>query len=338
MRRVRLAWPPFVLLAASLVAPLLAQESQAVAPLQTRFDPRLDGMPFTNVGDYASPQGNCFGMSLLAIDNFQRRMRGQAAGQPAPQPLPVTRRPQDGHTAAQILASWVHAIAAAQDDGDNNPLVQAPPRDGRLMRAALERMRGNGLPEVMGTYARDGSAHAIVLFGYQEGRLALYDPNYPGETLRWPWDATRGLGPHPKGDAPLAKYEVGPFSAFRTSRQLQALRDACLQGLDRCVARFPQLRGWLGVTPQGQREVVGVIEGGLRQAEDGSRPHRPHRVWLVVDGTAVGSGRVLQGGRFRVRIPAGTHGVRLQVVATTAEGALAGANVVEGTLERATSK
>lgn len=334
MRRAQLASLAFLVLA----APLAAQDAPQVGPVQTRFDPRLDGMPFQNVGDFASPEGNCFGMSLLAIDNFQRRMRGRAAGQPPPQPLPVTRRAQDGHTAAQILASWVHAIAAAQDDGDNNPLTQAPPRDGRLMRAALERMRSNGLPEVMGTYARDGSAHAVVLFGYLEGRLQLYDPNYPGETLRWPWDPARGLGAHPKGDAPLKQYEVGPFSAFRTSRQLQALRDACLQGLDRCVARFPRLRGWLGVTPGGQREVVGVIEGGLSQAEDGSRPQRPHRVWLVVDGTAVGSGRVLQGGRFRVRIPPRTQGTRLQVVATTADGALAGANEVEGSLERATTK
>lgn len=315
-------------LALALAGPLAAQDARRVAPVRTGFDPRLDGMPFENLGDYASPEGNCFGMSLLAVDNYLRRMKARAEGRPDPQPLPITRRAQDGHAEAQILASLAQAMAGAQDDEENSPVQPVGVRDQRLMREALERMRQTGVPELVGLYSED-SGHEVVVFGYEDGKLLVYDPNYPGETLRWPWDPVRGFGPHPmRRDDPemyaaLVEYDVAPFSAFRTARELGAIRDACAQGLDRCVARFPQLEAGL----EG-REVRGKVGPGLARGEDGIRPHRPYRVWLVVNGKPVASGRVQRDGSFRIRIPAGTRteGARLQLIAVTEEGALAGAN------------
>src|SRR5687768_600943 len=46
------------------------------------FDPRLDGLPFPNKGSFTNPRGNCFGMTLVAIDNYLRRTR--VIGPPAP--------------------------------------------------------------------------------------------------------------------------------------------------------------------------------------------------------------------------------------------------------------
>ncbi|MBX3468503.1 MAG: hypothetical protein KF878_16645 [Planctomycetes bacterium] len=322
-------------LALALVAPLHAQDARpVVAPVRTEFDPRLDGMPFENMGDYASPEGNCFGMSLLAIDNYRRRLRARANGQPDPAPTPITTTPH-GNVEAQILASLVHAVATVQDDGENNPFQQAPPSNTGLMREALERMRRTGVPEVLGMYAPDGSAHAVVVFGYEDGALLVYDPNYPGETIRWPWDPVRGFGPHPKRReggplyGPLKQYDVGPIDALRTSRELEALRDACAQGLDRCLRRFHELQGRLSGRP-GARVITGRVGEGLRRHEDGSATQRPRRVWAVVDGVPVASGRVQRDGSFRITLPRTAEGGRrVQLVAVTDKGHLAGANDVD---------
>jgi hypothetical protein len=326
MTPLRLALP----LALLLASPLVVQAQAPVAPVRTSFDPRLDGMPFENTGDYAS-DGNCFGMSLLAVDNYLRRMRARAAGQPDPAPLPITESAQDGHLEAQMLASLVQAIASAQDDGDNSPVESRPASDAGPMREALERMRRTGEPHLMGIYAPNGDAHEIVVFGYEDGNLLIYDPNYPGETIRWPWDPRRGFGPHPKRrDDPgmygkLDEYDTGPLDTFRTGRELQALRDACAQGLDRCVGRFHALTG--------RREgnvITGKVGPGLAAGEDGS-PARPRRVWVVVDGKPVASGPIRADGTFRVALPRRTPaGARVQLVAVTEDGLLAGANDLVG--------
>lgn len=325
MTSLRVALP----LALLLAAPLLAQDP--VAPVRTAFDPRLDGMPFENAGDYAS-DGNCFGMSLLAVDNYLRRMRDRAAGKPDPAPLPITEKAQDGHLEAQVLASLVQAIAGVQDDEDNSPVESVPARDPGPMREALERMRSTGEPHLMGIYAPNGDAHEIVVFGYEDGKLLIYDPNYPGETIRWPWDPRRGFGKHPKsGDDPdmyakLERYDVGPIGVFKTGRELQALRDACAQGLDQCVARFHRLTGRLEGAPR-KPIITGSVGPGLAEGEDGP-PARPKRVWVVVDGKPVASGVIRPDGSFRVTLPRGTPapGARVQLVAVTDDGLLAGAN------------
>lgn len=327
MSSLRLVLP----LVLALSAPVLAQDLDR-APVATSFDPRLDGMPFENLGDYAS-DGNCFGMSLLAVDNYVRRMRARAEGRPDPAPLPITRRAQDGHVDAQILASLVQAIAGAKDDGENNPLEPSAPGDGRAMREALARMRRTGVPELMGMYAKDGAAHAIVLFGYDGRSLQIYDPNYPGETIRWPWDPARGLGRHPKRSddpfyGPLESYDVGPFDGFRTSRELQALRDACARGLDRCVGRFHSLDARLTGTTD--RPVVsGTVGPGMRVAEDGTRPQRPRRVYVLAGGTPTASARLRPDGSFEVALPRGARTDGLQVVVVTEDGTLAGRGDVQ---------
>lgn len=317
------------MLALLLATPVLAQDP--VAPVRTSFDPSIDGMPFVNLGDYSAPNGNCFGMSLLAVDNFLRRMKGRAEGRPDPAPIPVTRSAQEGNLDAQLLASYVQSIATVQDDNGNSPLPTAKPNDTRLMREAIERMRETGEPQFLGMWARNGSSHSAVVFGYENGDLLVYDPNYPGETIRWPWSPERGLGEHPRrADNPMMygpqkKYDAGPFSAYRTSREMQALRDACAQGVDRCLARFHDLRGRLEGTPV---MVVGNVGSpGVRRNANGNRPAPPRRVYVVVNGTPVASGPVRSDGGFR--FPLGrplTPGARVQLVATTGDGLLAGAN------------
>lgn len=324
-------WLVLALAVLLLPGPAPAQDRRPapLAPVRSQFDPRLDGLPFGNFGDYTSADGICFGMSLLAIDNYLRRMAARRAGEPDPAPLPITDSVQQGHLEYQRLAALAHAVAARQDDGARSPAnPETGPLDPRPMRAALERIRRSGVPEPMGIYKGE-DAHAIVLFGFEEGRLLIYDPNYPGETIRWPWDPVRGLGPHPKrrDDAfyRVTGYEVTPWERFRTARELPAIRDACARGLERCVARFPQLRARVEGGEDGPRHVVGRLEGGLRRDEDGGRVARPRRVWVVVDGKPVAVGPIGRDGTFRVRLP-GPPGGRVQLVAVTQSGALAGLN------------
>src|SRR5262249_28535501 len=62
----------------------------------TDFDVNRDALAFGNPGDSASPEGNCLGMSLVAIDRFERRRAAEAAGQPTA-PARTPSRQLDDH-------------------------------------------------------------------------------------------------------------------------------------------------------------------------------------------------------------------------------------------------
>lgn len=329
---------PAVLVLLILSSPLAAQDRARPPirrdPVRTQFDPRLDGMPFDNFGDYAAYDGICFGMSILAIDNYLRRMQARARGEPAPEPLPIARNVQDGNYEVQRLAALVHSIATVKDDGDNNRTERtgSGPLDPRPMRAALERIANTGQPEVLGIYGKNGEDHAAVVFGWEDGHLLVYDPNFPGETIRWPWDPVRGFGRHPRLSEDrmydLRHYDSAPLSTFRTTRELAALRAACDQGLERCLGRLPQLQARVEGTGEGPHVVVGTATRGQLRSTDG-RTKPPRRVWVVVDGKPVAGGRINPDGSFRIKIPHSTRGRRVQVVAATEDGALAGLNDVD---------
>ena len=320
---------PCLALALALLAaaaPAAAQSRVApIPPVGTSFDPLLDGMPFGNFGDATSPEGNCFGMSLLAIDNYLLRMERRAAGLPDPPAAKITVNPQDGHVPAQILASLAQLEAERRDEQEQNPEQPHPLRDAAPIRAALERIMRTGQPEVLGMYAKDGG-HATVLHGYDGSNLLVYDPNYPGETLRWPWSPTHGLGKHPRShdDAlyrTLQTVASTPFEKFRTSRELAALRAACAAGEQRCLARFPRLESGL-VEENGKLFAVGqvALEGpdGNHDAAWREQPQRPSRAWVTLDGRPFAQGRIDEQGRFKVTLPPRLPAGELHVVAVTA--------------------
>lgn len=72
--------PKFASLAVLLLGSSVdAQDRTPRRPLPrviaTELDPRRDGLPSGNDGDFASPDGNCWGMSLMAIDDDPRLRR-----------------------------------------------------------------------------------------------------------------------------------------------------------------------------------------------------------------------------------------------------------------------
>lgn len=282
-----------------------ADEAWSLPPaLLTEFDPRRDGLPFANVGDMASPRGNCWGMSLLAIDNYLRRIERGREGERALPQGELTRSPSRADPTQQATAGLLQATATDLDfrgvpveAGRRLPLSDPTP-----VLDALRRIGRTGVPEVLVMRGEQG-AHAVVLYGYRDGAVRVHDPNFPGETIVWPFDPARGLGRHPKADtssfyAGLTHASTTPYEAHRTSDAMDRLREACAAQDAECTGRYASLRATIERTADGAVAVTGQVEappGG------GSRPQR---VWVAVNGQPIGSAEVSRFGTFRAVVPA----------------------------------
>lgn len=300
-----------VVVAALLVAAgrCPAQEDH-VEPVRTGFDPRVDGLPFVNASDWAQP-GNCWGMSLLAIDAYLQRL---ATGQPG-SPREGSRRatPEEAASASVVQAALI------QFDAERSPRTPVARATGPL-REALARIAASGVPEVL-TFDGPGGGHAVVLFGWEAGGLRIYDPNRPGETIEWPFDPETGLGAHPLAALhPLyrvANVRSTPHAGHAVSRAVSTLREACTNQEEVCLRMFPPL------SVDVRREARGTIVTGSVAAVASASP--PDRVWLVVDGRPINVVPVSRFGTYRVAVPdaALTPGVpnRVHVVATVGDDA-----------------
>lgn len=65
------------------------------------------------------------------------------------------------------------------------------PRDGGLELA--NQLLATGEPQIM-IIQSFSAGHALVAYGYHEGRFLIYDPNYPGETVTYAFDPKAGFG------------------------------------------------------------------------------------------------------------------------------------------------
>jgi hypothetical protein len=302
------------------------------ATVTTKFDPRIDGLPFVNLGDFASPEGNCIGMSLLAIDAFNRRQTAAAAGQPAPAAPPIAKTPTELDLPLEEASSAVQQ--AEETGGDDDLRVNKEQRlsNPAAIRAALLRIAKTGEPEVM-TLKGGTDGHATVLYGYANGNLQIYDPNYPGETIQWPYDPVKGLGKHPKvKDDPFYAHLTGanstPFAQFHTSAAIPALTAACDTLAKSCTARFPVVAA--AVTPQANGKGVvisGTVSHGPARTFEGERSPAPKYAWVSVNGNPIERVRLGKNGSYKVTAPAADFNQDqndVRVVATTDQGLLAG--------------
>lgn len=292
-----------------LVAALVAASARADTPppgarslpatISTRFDPARDGLPFGNSGDFASPGGNCWGMSLVAIDRYVQRTtnppaRARAPRQPAP---PVATSPGQADPRVQATAGLTQHTAIGRDLEATGG--RAPLSDPSRIRAALERIDASGVPEVLIMEGPQG-AHAVVLYGYRSGALQVYDPNFPGEAIAWPWDPVAGLGKNPKANPgdfydTLTLATATPFDAHRTAADMARLREACTAQDPECVDRYPDFRARLVRNDDGT-----TVVSGQAVARDGKLPAR---VWVAVNGTPVAQVPVSRFGTFGVEVP-----------------------------------
>jgi hypothetical protein len=300
---------------------LLALPAGAQEPVETGFDVRRDGLPFANLGDFRSPDGNCLGMALLAIDNFRRRTAG--AG-------PAENEPQ-----ARASAAIAHRLADERDvgrgDDRRSENLSGAAEDPTPILQALERLRATGQPEVLAMRGPDGTGHAVVLHGFVDGRLQLYDPNFPGETVTWEFDGEEGLGAYSKlnEDAFYGTIELvssTPLQQFKTSQDLPWLREACAGDGAACTSQFPALESL--TTKTRARDGKTRIQGRLTVPAGGQPGDAvfPDRVWVHVDGKPVTLAFLDPDWRFDVKLPREAYapGQSLRLVAVTKDGAFAG--------------
>ncbi len=272
------------------------------ATISTRFDPARDGLPFGNAGDTAS-NGNCWGMSLLAIDNYVQRTTNPPARARAPrQPAPATTwEPSAADPRVQAAVGLAQATAVRLDDA---PVAgRVPLSDTTPIRGALDRIQASGVPEVLVVGGPQG-AHAAVVYGYRNGALQVYDPNFPGESIAWPWDPVAGLGKNPKatpGDFydTLDVATTAPFDAHRTSQSMSRLREACAAQDPECVGRYPGFRAQLVRDVDGTTSVSGQV-----LPPPGGGP-LPAQVWVAVNGAPIAQVPVSRFGTFRAQLPPG---------------------------------
>lgn len=296
---------------------LLALPVSAQQTVRTGFDPRRDGLPVANLGDYGdSNRGNCYGMSLLAIDTYLRRL-GSSAGREH-----VGRRPQDGYLREQATAARAQHVTVPSQAR----LVDALDAVGypAPINQALARIRRTGEPEVLGFTGQAGG-HAVVLHGYEDGALLIYDPNHPNQTIRWPFDPELGLGPHPLEETgPLYREidQVGsrPPSQLDLRGDLQRVRQECEVGASACTERLLQFSD-VSARDDGRRTLIAGNVSSVSPAGEVGPPAR--RVHVVLDGRPTGlMAPVAESGAFRASVPRELlrPGSRVELVAVT-EGA-----------------
>lgn len=296
----------------------------------TGFDAAVDGLPFMNNGDYLAPGGNCWGMSLLAIDNFLRRVAAGPEASTAEPAGPITRSVAEGHLERQAAASLLQSNLNRRDYGTESENPRLSVADPAPLRAALRRIARTGVPEVL-VFDDRVEAHSVVLHGYRDGALRLYDPNFPGEELRWPWSPARGFGPHPRADevplyGRLTHHSVTPYSQFQATTDLARVREACARREPVCMDRFAPLSVRAVLAADAARVTVsGTVGEGLLFDDFGNVTAAPDAVWIVSDGAVVGSASLDADRSFEVTLPPGAlrQGGALRVVAL-ARGELAG--------------
>lgn len=296
-----------------------AREAGVPTNVTTKFDVQKDGLPFVNFGDIGGQGGNCLGMSLIAIDNFHNRMAGDRRSNPtAPNvdgedsdPGAVDPRMQETVSAAQMISisrDYVNRNESAPGQGP--PIEQKTFDDPSNLNAAIHRMARSHQPQVF-TMSGPGGAHANVLFGYQNGRLQLYDPNYPGKTIEWPFDPVTGLGPHPVQDGfygTLNSAGAAPFSHFTGAKVLKALRQACAAGSDACTIRYATLDATAKPDGKGGVTVSGRITRVPFQSLDGDSKTTTEAppvtdVWVAVNGSNVGRAHLNPDGTYSFGVP-----------------------------------
>ncbi len=294
---------------ALLLLAIAAPQARAQDPkpfpdkVETGFDPKVDGLPFFNGGNYGS-QGDCIGMSIVAIDRFLRRKAGEK--------MPENEKIRERETDALVGDPVDHLVTAAVQVEAKKVRVEAQKLDDpSALRAALIQMKEDGRPVTLGLDSKK-AGHSVVLFGYKDGKLQIYDPNFPGETMEWTFDPKTGLGKPYRGDK-WDTVAVLPLEKFPVSADLKKIREQCGGGAKECTEAFPAVTAT--VTPAADKKsvtVTGTVSRGKKKSDEGDATDPPKIVFLRVNG-------VLQ--KMPAKLKAdGSYSITLPASALEAEG------------------
>ena len=155
----------------------------------------------------------------------------------------------------------------------------------------------------------DKADHACVLYGYKDGKLQIYDPNYPGETVQWPWSPTTGFSAHPKASGNATNFYDGikfvgaaPVSKFKAEETLALVRLQASLGLDGSSKRYPRIDATTTDAGVGEVAVTGQISTDGIKDSNGDGVRMPESVSVAINGATAGSGKVRADGSFSVLV------------------------------------
>lgn len=198
-------------------------------------------------------------------------------------------------------------VGDAQSDVGNSPSpgskldaarAKEPMRQvGREMLAHLERFK-----ELLclALWMKDGSGHEVVCYGYENGAFLLYDPNFPGQTIRWPFDPQTGFGRYGDGARVDGWYHTIDKIAFNRVGAFHD--DATFERLfDRPEARYVSVQT-TSVRVSGNELVMeGTVSGGLPKKNQAEPPTTAQL--HVSDSKTLGVPAKIVNGRFRIVAP-----------------------------------
>jgi hypothetical protein len=291
----------------------------------TGFDPKEDGLPFPNVGSYASPNGDCFGFSLVAVQRFQARKSGASLPRGAADDLP--EKALAGVIQNRYLTAWGQGLSR----GINQTL--APTTDPTVGNKIIESLTA-GNPVMVHLDSGDLGSHVVVFFGYVDGSFQIYDPNFPGDTETWGFDAKKGFSSWSwkyGSVKKVAAYDPKDIAAAPKLADLEALRTSCDALGATCAAPYMTVGTSLEPTIDPGRGVAllvtGTVSGGLATDPEGRTAEAPDSVVFYLNGKVVDSAPLDSSGAFSKSLAVGlfTQDTNdLRVVAQTSHGRLAG--------------
>ncbi len=266
-----------------------------LANVDTGFRPGKDTFDYRN-GDYDS-EGECLGISLFSTWYYGAHAAGRR---------PLSKLLRDLHPLAPNadLVSREVGLEAQQLARDRLDDYTGPPlRDPSRGRALYDRLKETGKPQILeftGTKGNTLIGHAVVAFGYRDGKFLIADPNYPGVTASWPFDPERGFGAYSN---PRPGWKI--FWADFVSEPIGPKTQAALAGiLDRAIADGGEKDRYVevAVTRLERSGTTLVAEGAILGGVAG--PVKPvHEVRVTIDGRPVSRATArVQDGKFRVEV------------------------------------
>ncbi|MEZ0227466.1 MAG: hypothetical protein ACAI25_02500 [Planctomycetota bacterium] len=278
---------PVVMTAAGDASAAAAIAANAAAtspyfPVDTGFDPRLDGVAFGNDGTIAyvdtSGGGDCAGIATLSALWFARwqRVGGERLREKFPGDTPILH---DMALVAQVQQYENYEVEEIA------PVTSGARATGERILRALHATRQPQLLVIVMHDPRTGedSAHEVLVTGYRDGHFVIYDPNHPNNPVN--------LDFGPQGFGRFRWWNGQPMGSFYDQVVRVATFSPTDVGGDQALERIHAETS----RPQNQNPNdvsltrADLVEGRLQVEGQiaNYRPRRKREVQITVDGQEI---------------------------------------------------
>lgn len=157
-------------------------------PYFTGFLPKVDGFAFSNRTpiEYA-PIGRCEGMAMFA--KWFKEQQGGGLFSRFTEKVPTKTMTNEAVgpslTAQEVIATRAHLAAHVVDPGPatTDPETGTAIELNQNLITVFHAIANTGKPVMIGfTKAGAAAGHVVLAIGYDDQRIGMYDPNYPGMT------------------------------------------------------------------------------------------------------------------------------------------------------------